>query len=61
MTTRYITEAEKAGVKRRMAALRKRKMEDGLRQYVFWLSADDAKKVKEYIEELEKNLEDSKS
>lgn len=54
MTTRYKTEAEKAGVKRRMAALRKRKNDSGLRQYVFWLSADDAEKVKGFIEELGK-------
>lgn len=57
MTTRYKTEAEKAGVKRRMAALRKRKNEIGLRQYVFWLSADDAAKVKEFIEGLEKKAD----
>jgi coenzyme F420-reducing hydrogenase delta subunit len=57
MTTRYKTEAEKAGVKRRMAALRKRKKEVGLRQYVFWLSEDDAEKVKEFIEGLEKKSE----
>ncbi len=54
MTTRYKTEAEKAGVKRRMAALRKRKNESGLRQYAFWLSAEDAEKVKQFIEGLGK-------
>ncbi len=57
MTTRYKTEAEKTGVKRRMAALRKRKNESGLRQYVFWLSAEDAEKVKEFIEELGKKAD----
>lgn len=57
MTTRYKTEAEKAGIKRRMAALRERKKGAGLRQYVFWLSADDAEKVKEFIAELEKKAD----
>jgi len=57
MTTRYKTDDEKAGVKRRMAALRKRKKESGLRQYVFWLSAEDAAKVKEFIEGLEKKID----
>ena len=57
MTTRYKTDAEKAGIKRRMAALRERKKEAGLRQYVYWLSADDAEKVKEFIELLVKKAD----
>lgn len=55
MTTRYKTEGEKAGVKRRMAAMRKRKIDNGLKQYVFWLSEDGAQKVKRFIETLPEN------
>lgn len=54
MTTRYKTEAEKAGVQRRMAALRKRKREAGLNQRFFWLTDEENKKVKDFIEELRK-------
>jgi len=52
MTTRYKTDAEKAGVKKRMAALRKRKAEAGLKQYVFWLTQENADKVKAFIDGL---------
>jgi len=54
MTTRYITEAEKAGVKRRMAALRQRKREAGLNQRFFWLTDDENERVKDFIAELRK-------
>lgn len=59
MTTRYKTEAEKAGVKRRMTALRKRKAEAGLRQYVYWLTEENAEKVKDFIEGLGKKTDGS--
>lgn len=55
MTTRYKTEGEKAGVKRRMAAMRIRKIEAGLKQYVFWLTEEGAQKVKEFITTLPDN------
>lgn len=54
MTSRYKTEAEKAGLKRRMAALRERKKLAGLRQFVFWLTEDEIEKVKAFVEELRK-------
>lgn len=58
MTTRYITDAEKIGVKRRMAALRERKKKEGLKQYIFWLNITELEKVKEFIEVLRENLSD---
>lgn len=58
MTTRYITDAEKIGVKRRMAALRERKKKEGLKQYTFWLDITELEKVKEFIEVLRKNSSD---
>lgn len=51
MTTRYKTDAEKTGVKRRMAALRERKKEEGFQQVVFWLLDGEAEKVKAFLEE----------
>jgi hypothetical protein len=59
MTTRYKTEAEKAGVKRRMTALRKRKSDAGLRQYVYWLTEENAEKVKVFIVGLGKKTDGS--
>ena len=58
MTSRYITDAEKIGVKRRMAALRERKKKEGLKQYTFWLNITELEKVKEFIEVLRKNSSD---
>ena len=58
MTSRYITDAEKIGVKRRMAALRERKKKEGLKQYTFWLNITELEKVKEFIEGLRKNSSD---
>lgn len=58
MTTRYKTDAEKIGVKRRMAALRERKKKKGLKQYTFWLDITELEKVKEFIEVLRKNSSD---
>lgn len=58
MTTRYKTDAEKIGVKRRMAALRERKKKEGLKQYTFWLNITELEKVKEFIEVLREHLSD---
>jgi hypothetical protein len=57
MTTRYKTEGEKAGVRRRVAAVRKRKKEAGLTQHTFWLTDTEFEKVKEFIEGLRKKPE----
>lgn len=56
MTSRYITDKEKIGVKRRMAALRERKKKEGLKQYTFWLNAIEIEKVKIFIEGLRQEL-----
>jgi len=57
MTTRYKTDGEKEGVKRRVVAVRKRKNEAGLKQHVFWLGDDEFEKVKNFIAGLRKKPE----
>jgi len=40
--------------KTRMQALRERRRADGIRQYVFWLTAEQAEKVRRFLERLAK-------
>ena len=46
-----------ASGKDRQQALRERRREAGIRQYVFWLTAEQAEKVRRFIERLAKRTE----
>ena len=48
------TQTDMASGKDRQQALRERRRAAGIRQYVFWLTSEQAEKVKRFIERLAK-------
>ena len=55
VTNRYVTEAEKAGQRRRMARYRERLLEQGRKPRQFTLTAEEEGQVRAFIAEMRAN------